>query len=157
MNLLLVLINFFIFVNLNSYEIPNTCQDLLPNLVEYLEAFETIGDTFVANKDYKNAKRMYDTLSVRKLYQRDLKDFNNPIDLLIKDFLCNCKKGTKLDTIKCIKKHNRNLLKKSKLKYKEFKKKERKQEKEKAKLRRHRSTIKKLKNRSYKKIKKELN
>jgi hypothetical protein len=157
MKLLLLLINFFIFVNLNSYEIPNTCQDLLPNLIEHIETFETIGDTFVANKDYKNAKKIYDTLSVRKLYQKDLKDFNNPIDILIKDFLCNCKKQNKNEELKCIKKNSRNLLKKAKLKYKSFKAKEKKQEKEKAKLKKYRKTIKTFKNKSYKKIRKELN
>lgn len=157
MKLILVLINFFIFVTLNSYEIPNTCKDLLPNLIEYIETFETIGDTFVSNKDYKNAKKIYDTLSVRRLYQRNTKDFNNPIDILIKDFLCNCKNQNKIEELKCIKKYSLNLLKKSKTEYKTFKNREKKQEKEKAELKKHKSTINKLKKNSYEKITKELN
>jgi hypothetical protein len=38
----------------------------------------------------KKAKKVYDALSIRSLYQETTRDYINPIDKMLKDFLCKC-------------------------------------------------------------------
>lgn len=68
---------------------PNTCKDLLPELSPYIEFMEQIGAAWIT-KSPKSAKKVYDALSVRNLYQETTRDYSNPIDQMLKDFLCKC-------------------------------------------------------------------
>ena len=69
--------------------LPKTCNDLLPDMGEYIEFMEEVGNLWVA-KDPGQAKKIYDALAIRKLYQETTKDYINPVDNQIKGYLCDC-------------------------------------------------------------------
>jgi len=69
--------------------IPNTCSDLLPDIAPYIDFFEQTGDLWYSESPSK-AKKIYDVLAVRKLYQDTTTNSINPIDGLIKKYLCSC-------------------------------------------------------------------
>ncbi len=86
----LVLISF-----LSSYlpaqviTMPNTCKELLPELGPYIGFMEQAGSLWITSSP-KKAKKVYDALAVRTLYQKTTRDYINPIDGMLKDFLCKC-------------------------------------------------------------------
>ena len=69
--------------------LPNTCNDLLPDMGEYIEFMEEVGNLWLV-KDPGQAKKIYDALAIRTLYQETTRDYVNPIDKQIKDYLCDC-------------------------------------------------------------------
>ena len=69
--------------------VPKTCNDLLPNMFEYIYFFEQVGDLWTV-KNSTNAKKIYDVLAVRKLYQEASQNYINPIDERIKNTVCDC-------------------------------------------------------------------
>ena len=68
---------------------PRTCKDLLPDVAEYINFMEDVGNRWIANNPVQ-AKKVYDVLAIRKMYQKTTKDYINPIDNEIKDFVCAC-------------------------------------------------------------------
>ncbi|MCX6112201.1 MAG: hypothetical protein NTY22_02810 [Proteobacteria bacterium] len=73
----------------DAFMAPNTCDDLLPDMGEYIEFMEEVGNLWVA-KDPGQAKKIYDVLAIRKIYQETTHDYINPIDKQIKDYICDC-------------------------------------------------------------------
>ncbi|MEI6079087.1 MAG: hypothetical protein WCQ53_00415 [bacterium] len=68
---------------------PRTCKDLLPDVAEYIDFMEEVGNRWIANNPVQ-AKKVYDVLAIRRMYQETTKDYINPIDNEIKDFVCAC-------------------------------------------------------------------
>jgi len=69
--------------------IPNTCNDLLPDMYPYMNFIEQTGDLW-ASENPQKAKKIYDVMAIRKLYQESTRNSINPIDDLIKKYLCDC-------------------------------------------------------------------
>jgi hypothetical protein len=69
--------------------VPKTCKDLLPDMFEYIYFFEQVGDLGVV-KDANSAKKVYDVLAIRKIYQETSQNYINPIDEKIKNTICDC-------------------------------------------------------------------
>lgn len=89
MNILIIfnlLLNFNVAESLYS---PGTCKDTLPDMGEYISFMEEVGALWVA-KSPAQAAKVYDVLAIRKMYQETTKDFINPIDNKIKEFICDC-------------------------------------------------------------------
>ncbi|MEI6093735.1 MAG: hypothetical protein WCQ47_08700 [bacterium] len=89
MNILIIFNLLLNFTVADPLESPRTCKDLLPDMNEYISFMEEVGSLWVA-KDPTQARKVYDALAIRKLYQDTTKDSINPIDNKIKDFLCGC-------------------------------------------------------------------
>ena len=81
------------FISIQSHAqtttMPNTCSDLLPEMGTYIEFMEQVGVMWISASP-KKAQKIYDALAVRTLYQETTRDYINPIDKMIKDFLCKC-------------------------------------------------------------------
>ena len=69
--------------------VPKSCKDLLPNMFEYIYFFEQVGDLGVV-KNANSAKKVYDVLAIRKIYQETSRNYINPIDEKIKNIICDC-------------------------------------------------------------------
>lgn len=69
--------------------VPKTCNDLLPDMYEYIYFFEQVGDIWATQSSVK-AQKVYDVLSIRRLYQETTNDYINPVDDLIKKYICDC-------------------------------------------------------------------
>jgi len=69
--------------------VPKTCTDLLPDMYEYVYFFEQVGDLWTIQSP-TNAQKVYDVLSIRRLYQETTSDYVNPIDGMIKTRICDC-------------------------------------------------------------------
>lgn len=69
--------------------VPKTCKDLLPDMYEYVYFFEQVGDLWAVS-DPNNAKKIYDVLAIRKLYQETSRNYINPFDDRIKNIICAC-------------------------------------------------------------------
>lgn len=69
--------------------VPKTCKDLLPDMSEYIYFFEQVGDLW-AVKDPNSAKKIYDVLAIRRLYQETSQNYINPVDEKIKNTICDC-------------------------------------------------------------------
>ncbi len=104
--------------------VPKTCKDLLPNMLEYIYFFEQVGDLWTV-KDPNNAKKVYDVLAIRKIYQETSKNYINPIDNKIKDTICDCYTKNNSEPFRadskvirdCLSKTNPELIKNSKKEY----------------------------------------
>jgi hypothetical protein len=84
----LILISFLsLYSPAQTRTMPNTCKELLPELSPYIEFMEQIGASWI-EKSPKKAKKVYDALAIRTLYQETTRDYINPIDKMLKDFLC---------------------------------------------------------------------
>lgn len=68
---------------------PNTCNELLPDVAPYIELFEQTASLRTTSEPAK-VKRMFDLIALRSMYQERSKDYNNPIDWIIKDLICLC-------------------------------------------------------------------
>jgi len=104
--------------------LPKSCDDLLPDVFQYISFFEQVGD-LRAVKEPKRAEKIYDVLAIRRLYQETTRDYLNPIDDKIKNCACKCRKNN-ADTPTsdsqfvrtCIDKNIEKLIKESKTEYK---------------------------------------
>jgi hypothetical protein len=68
---------------------PGTCNDLLPDLGEHIMFMEQVAHLWIS-KDPAQARKVYDVLAIRRLYQETTKNYVNPIDGQIKNYLCDC-------------------------------------------------------------------
>lgn len=157
MYLLIILLN----INLNSSVLPGTCNELLPELTSYIDFLEETGDILVTKKEIKTANKIYDFLSIRKLYQQKAKNYSNPIDLIIKDFLCKSAANNQLSSSddalhKNIKTNIKIFLDKAKKEYKKNKNEIEEENKKKQRINANKEKINKLKKDSYKRLEKEL-
>ena len=73
---------------------PNTCDELLPDVAPYIELFDQTAQLWVMESSQK-AKKMFDVLALRTMYQETTRDYNNPIDWLIRDSVCECSSKNK--------------------------------------------------------------
>jgi hypothetical protein len=104
--------------------VPKTCNDLLPDMYEYIYFFEQVGDIWATQSPVK-AQRIYDVLSIRRLYQETTSDYINPVDDKIKKYICDCYTDNKSElftsdskTIRtCLDKSIPKLIKESKKEY----------------------------------------
>jgi len=86
----LILISFLNFSShAQTLTVPNTCKDLLPELGPYIEFMEQVGSLWI-NSSPKSSKKIYEALAIRTLYQQTTRDYNNPIDKMLKDLICEC-------------------------------------------------------------------
>ncbi|MFH1223137.1 MAG: hypothetical protein V1647_02190 [Pseudomonadota bacterium] len=87
----LVILNILVTVGFSDdvMTVPNTCNDLLPDIIPYISFFDQTGDLWAAENPGKS-KKIYDVLAVRKLYLETTKNTLNPIDDMIKKYLCDC-------------------------------------------------------------------
>ena len=88
---LLLLLNILVSV-IQAQEVrtvPKTCNDLLPDMYEYISFFEQTGDIWAVESPEK-AQKIYDVLAIRKLYLETTKNYINPIDEKIKNSICEC-------------------------------------------------------------------
>ena len=69
--------------------VPKTCNELLPDMSEYIYFFEQVGDIWATQSPVK-AKNVFDVLSIRRLYQETTTDYINPVDDMIKKYICEC-------------------------------------------------------------------
>jgi hypothetical protein len=69
--------------------LPNTCQDLLPNMDDFIVFFQDVGVLW-SYSDQKQAKKVFELVAMRDIYQKKNMDWINPIDNMIKDYLCQC-------------------------------------------------------------------
>jgi hypothetical protein len=69
--------------------VPATCDDLLPDQGEYIMFMEQVGHLWIS-KNPAQARKVYDVLAIRRLYQETTKNYVNPIDGQIKNYLCDC-------------------------------------------------------------------
>ncbi|HOW16131.1 MAG TPA: hypothetical protein PK443_00285 [bacterium] len=69
--------------------LPDTCDELLPDKAPYIALFDQTAQLW-AIESTQQAKKMFDILALRTMYQESTKDYDNPIDWLIRDALCNC-------------------------------------------------------------------
>jgi len=69
--------------------VPKTCNDLLPDMYEYAYFFEQVGDLWAIQSPMK-AQKVYDVLAIRRLYQETTNDYVNPVDDMIKMYVCDC-------------------------------------------------------------------
>ncbi len=78
------------FANTDEVKVmPNTCNELLPDVAPYIELFDQTAQLWTASSPQK-AKKMFDLLALRTLYQETTRDYNNPVDWLLRDALCEC-------------------------------------------------------------------
>jgi hypothetical protein len=70
---------------------PSTCNDLLPDIQDYISFTEETAELMV-NNNPDLSKKLYELLSIRKMYQNNTRESYNPIDDLIKNYLCFCLK-----------------------------------------------------------------
>ena len=104
--------------------LPNTCNDLLPDVGQYINLLEQTGD-LCTTENTKQATIVYDVLAIRNMYLDTTKNYINPIDGLIKNFLCDCSSKNKDElfasnskTIRtCLEKDGKDLIKKVKNEY----------------------------------------
>jgi len=68
---------------------PSTCNELLPDISPYIELFDQTAQLWAIESPQK-ARKMFDLLALRTMYQEVSTDYNNPIDWLIKDSVCYC-------------------------------------------------------------------
>ncbi len=73
---------------------PNTCDELLPDIAPYIELFDQTAQLWTIESPQK-ARKMFDLLALRTMYQEVSMDYNNPIDWLIKDSICSCSSKNK--------------------------------------------------------------
>lgn len=107
--------------------VPKTCNELLPDITEYIYFFEQVGDIW-ATQNKTKAKKIYDVLAIRTLYQERSKNYINPIDGMIKDAICVCytENNSELFTSDskiirdCLDKNIKELIKNSKKEYKDL-------------------------------------
>jgi hypothetical protein len=74
--------------------LPDTCNELLPDRAPYIALFDQTAQLWAAEST-QQAKKMFDILALRTMYQESTKDYDNPIDWLIRDALCNCSANNK--------------------------------------------------------------
>lgn len=69
--------------------LPNTCQDLLPDMDDFISFFQDVGVLW-SYTNQTHAKEVFELLAMREIYQKKNMDWANPIDNMIKDYLCQC-------------------------------------------------------------------
>jgi hypothetical protein len=69
--------------------LPNNCQDLLPDMDKYIDFFQEVGVLW-SYTDTRHSQKIFELLAMRDIYQKKNLDWTNPIDNMIKDYLCHC-------------------------------------------------------------------
>ncbi len=103
---------------------PNSCNDLLPEIAPYIELFDQTAQ-LLATQSPQKAKKMFNLLALRTMHQEVSGDYNNPIDWFIKDSICECSErnkgelfnSTSKELVKCLDKHLSKFTKKAEKEY----------------------------------------
>lgn len=91
---------------------PNTCNELLPDVAPYIELFDQTAQLW-AQTSPTNAKKMFDILALRTMYQETTRDYNNPIDWMFRDVICECSSKHNDEIFNSVSSNLRNCLNKN--------------------------------------------
>ncbi|MBN1113969.1 MAG: hypothetical protein JXA66_01375 [Oligoflexia bacterium] len=68
---------------------PETCDDLLPDMGEYIDFMDEVA-SFWSHSNPQKSTEVYELLAIRTIYQKHSYDFENPIDELVRKAVCEC-------------------------------------------------------------------